>query len=218
MWANTSAVSTAGFFGNAAVLLAGVYLLSHSDQLVEIADGVNKLLPSADDDTNHYHDDEAGEVTKMIQKGKEIMGETLDKINKNVKKLSDKVNANSGGLLQQLPKLPKLDNPLKKLKDKLFPATTTPETVVDHHEPQVLSISADSQGPVFHEEFFTNDQTFGFGVRTGDKDDGAVDPMVLVFPESDYPGQYDEDNLPFLLRSGLHCFDRYHNILLRKCV
>ena len=27
MWVNTSAVSTAGFFGNAAVLLAGVYLL-----------------------------------------------------------------------------------------------------------------------------------------------------------------------------------------------
>ena len=26
-WVNTSAVSTAGFFGNAAVLLAGVYLL-----------------------------------------------------------------------------------------------------------------------------------------------------------------------------------------------
>ena len=203
MWANTSAVSTAGFFGNAAVLLAGVYLLSHSDQLVEIADGVNKLLPSADDNTNHYDNDEEGEVTKMIEKGQEIIGDTLETINKNVKKLKDKVNAKSGGILEQLPKLPKLDNPLKKLKDKLFPATTPePETVVYHEpldtiRPQVFSIG--SQGPVFHEEFFTNDQKFGFGKRTGDKD--TAEPMVLVFPDSDYPGDYYEDeNLPFLLR------------------
>ena len=201
MWANTSAVSTAGFFGNAAVLLAGVYLLSHSDQLVELADGVNKLLPSADDDTNHYDSDEEGEVTKMIEKGQEIIGDTLEKINKNVKKLKDKVSAKSGGILQQLPKLPKLDNPLKKLKDKLFPSTT-PETVVYHEpldsdQPQVFSVG--SQGPVFHEEFFTNDQKFGFGKRTGDKDTN-VEPMVLVFPDSDYPGDYYEDNLPFLLR------------------
>ena len=132
MWANTSAVSTAGFFGNAAVLLAGVYLLrnvgyhiflaninlsfhSHSDQIVDIAEGVNSLLPP---ERKIEGVGENENVIEMLEKGGDLIGDTLETFNQRMTRITDKMNTKSGGLLK---KLSQLDNPLKKLKDKLFP-------------------------------------------------------------------------------------------------
>ena len=50
----------------------------------------------------------------MLEKGGDLIGDTLETFNQRMTRITDK----SGGLLK---KLSQLDNPLKKLKDKLFP-------------------------------------------------------------------------------------------------
>jgi len=203
MWANTSAVTTAGFFGNAAVLLAGVYLLSHTDQLVDMADGLNRLLPTngADKNQNGISGSSGnGEVANMIEKGQEMIGETLHKINNNMKNLREKVK-------KEFPKLADLNTPIKNLKDKLFPQTTKQkpesELVAIIEQPQVFGF--DNSG-VFNEDFFA-EHKFDFGERN-EKDEK---PMVLIFPDSGSDNDdNDDDGLPFLtIGNGNVVLDNY---------
>jgi len=186
MWANTSAVTTAGFFGNAAVLLTGVYLLSHSDQLVDMADGFNKLLTSNGAEKNSGT---GGEVANMIEKGQEMIGDTLHKINSNMKNLREKVK-------KEFPKLADLNKPIKNLKDKLFPQTSKqkiPESELVSVIEQPQEFSFDNSG-VFNEDFFA-EHKFDFGERN-EKDEK---PMVLIFPDSGSDNDDNEDDgLPFL--------------------
>ena len=219
MWVNTSAVSTAGFFGNAAVLLAGVYLLrhvdnmdfwngilfnelfllifkmivfSHSDKIPELADGVNSLLSPKENLVPYEEEDH-----NLLQRGKDILGDTLDTINENVKNFKHRVNKKSSGLLQ---KLSKLDNPIKRLKDKLLPepkVTISDAPVVSHAlspgRPQIFNID---NSAVFDDEFFT-EQKFNFGKRTSHNKD--TEQMILIIPEN--ISDSEEDKLPFLQRS-----------------
>lgn len=209
MWVNTSAVSTAGFFGNAAVLLAGVYLLrkvklpliihtqmivfSHSDKIPELADGVNSLLSPKE--TKESFVNYEGEQN-LLQKGKDILGDTLDTINQNVKRFKSRVNKKSSGLLH---KLSQLDNPIKKLKDKLLPepkVTISEAPVVSHPlsqgKPQIFNID---HSAVFDDEFFT-EQKFNFGKRTSHNKD--TEQMILIIPEN--LSDSEKNELPFLKR------------------
>ena len=69
------------------------FALSHSDQIVDIADGLNKLLPSDSPDNSDNND-----VAGMIEKGQEIIGDTLNNINKNMKSWRDKERIKNIGL------------------------------------------------------------------------------------------------------------------------
>ena len=167
---------------------------SHSDKIPELADGVNSLLSPKDSFVNYEEEDQ-----NLLQKGKEILGETLDTINENVKNFKSRVNKKSSGLLH---KLSKLDNPIKRLKDKLLPepkakVTISEAPVVSHGlspgRPQIFSID---NSAVFDDEFFS-DQKFNFGKRTSHNKDR--EQMILLIPES--ISDPEENKLPFLQRS-----------------
>ena len=88
---------------------------SHSDQIVDIAEGVNSLLPP---ERKIEGVGENKNVLQMLEKGGDLLGDTLETFNQRMTRITDKMNTKSGGLLK---KLSQLDNPIKKLKDKLFP-------------------------------------------------------------------------------------------------
>ena len=164
-----------------------------------MADGLNTLLTTATDEKNQNNNDN-DDVANMIEKGQEIIGDTLENINKNMATLRDKVKS-------EFPTLKKLDDPIKKLKDKIFPAksSSSPSSVassavsVSNGSPQVFGF--DNSG-VFHEDFFSSNNKFNFGKRTQDtKDDDNVDKtkddqMLLIFPDDfDVEDDYNEDYL-----------------------
>ena len=138
------------------------------------------------------------EEQNLLQKGKDILGDTLDTINKNVKNFQSRVNKKSNGLLH---KLSQLDNPIKRLKDKLLPepkVTISDAPVVSHPpspgKPQIFNVDHSS---VFDDEFFTEKKKFNFGKRTSHNKD--TENMILVIPE--YITDSEKNELPFLQRS-----------------
>jgi len=165
-----------------------MFSFSHSDKIPELAEGVNSLLSPKDSAVNHYDDDH-----NLIQKGKDILGDTLDKINENVQDFKYRVNKKSSGLLQ---KLSQLDNPIKRLKDKLLPEpkvtisnAPVATSALSPVTPQIFSID---NSAVFDDEFFT-EHKFNFGKRNN-KD---TENLILVIPET-FSDSGDDDNLPFL--------------------
>ena len=167
-------------------------VFSHSDKIPELADGVNSLLSPKENLVPYGEEDQ-----NLLQRGKDILGDTLDTINENVKNFKHRVNKKSSGLLQ---KLSKLDNPIKRLKDKLLPepkVTISDAPVVSHvlspERPQIFNID---NSAVFDDEFFT-EQKFNFGKRTSHNKD--TEQMILIIPEN--ISDSEEDKLPFLQRS-----------------
>ena len=163
---------------------------SHSDKIPELADGVNSLLSPNENLVNYEEADQ-----NLLQKGKDILGDTLETINKNVKNFKSRVNKKSSGLLH---KLSQLDNPIKRLKDKLLPepkvTIDAPAPVISqtlsHGRPQIFSIE---NSAVFDDDFFTEPK-FNFGKRTSHNKD--TEQLILVIPDS----ISETDELPFLQR------------------
>ena len=158
-----------------------------------MADGVNSLLSPSKESSVNYEEEQ-----NLLQKGKDILGDTLDTLNENVKNFQSRVNKKSNGLLH---KLSQLDNPIKRLKDKLLPkpkvTISDPAPVVSHPlspgKPQIFNID---HSAVFDDEFFT-EQKFNFGKRTSHNKD--TENMILVIPE--YITDSEKNELPFLQRS-----------------
>ena len=139
------------------------------------------------------------EDQNLLQKGKNILGDTLDTINKNVKSFKSRVNKKSSGLLH---KLSQLDNPIKRLKDKLLPepkvtidAPAPVSQALSPGRPQIFSIE---NSAVFDDDFFTEPK-FNFGKRTSHNKDS--EQLILVIPDS----ISEKEELPFLQR--LRSFD-----------
>ena len=175
-------MSTAGFFGNAALFLSSLYLLSHSDQIVEIAD---QLI--------------SGE--QVSEKGNSIIDDTMNSFNENfanlgtnIKKATTNAKGSAGlmtnvmsGLKNLVPK-----NPMKKLKDTFFPAKPK-ETVTSHKVVPTQSISPPQNQDIdFSSGFVMNffkDPQFDFGKRNENE------PKILILPSE---GDRNSDSLPFI--------------------
>ena len=65
---------------------------SHSDKIPELADGVNSLLSPKENLVPYGEEDQ-----NLLQRGKDILGDTLDTINENVKNFKHRVNKKSSG-------------------------------------------------------------------------------------------------------------------------
>ena len=184
LWANTSAVSTAGFFGNAALFLSSLYLLSHSDKIVEIADqliagdGLSEKGSSIIDDTVH-----------SLNKNFENIGENIKKATNKAKGSASVMTNVMSGLKNLVPK-----NPMQKLKDTFFP-TIPKETVTSHNVRPTQPISPPQNQDIdFSSGFvmnFLKEPQFDFGKR---KENSNV-PKILILPSE---GDRNSDNLPFI--------------------
>jgi len=182
LWANTSAVSTAGFFGNAALFLTALYFLSHSDQIVEVADQL---------------------ITGDVSDGNTIIDNTMDSFNenfanigKNIKKATSNAKDSAGVMMSVVSGLKNLvpKNPMQKLKDTFFPAIPK-ETITSHTVRPSQSISPTQNQDIdfssgFVMNFFKEPQ-FDFGKRK----ENSNEPKILILPSN---GERQSDRLPFI--------------------
>jgi len=139
IWANTSAVTTAGFFGNAAILLAGVYLLTHTDEMESLRDSLLPLGKAKAKVQTGVEEEQVNEEENMFEKGQNLIGETFSTLTNNMNKVSQGLSKRKGGLFK-LPSLEnlmptKLENPLIKLKEKLFPTESEDKVITLAEKP-----------------------------------------------------------------------------------
>ena len=178
-------MSTAGFFGNAALFLTSLYLLSRSDQIVEIAD---QLI--------------SGDISS--EKGGSVIDNTMNRFNenfenfgKNIKKATNKAKGSGGMMTNVIKGLKNLvpEIPMQKLKDTFFPAKPK-ETVTSHKVVPTHSISPSppqNQAIDFSSGFVMNffqDPQFDFGKRK----ENTNEPKILILPG----GDRNSDSLPFI--------------------
>ena len=166
------------------MFLSSLYLLSHSEQIVEIAD----QLISGDD---------------VSEKGNSIIDDTVDSFNenfanigKNIKKVTNKAKGSANVMTNVMSGLKNLvpKNPMKKLKDTFFPAIPK-ETVTSHKVVPTQPLSPPQNQDIdFSSGFVMNffkDPQFDFGKR---KENSNV-PKILILPSE---GDRNSDSLPFI--------------------
>ena len=181
LWANTSAVATAGFFGNAALFLSSLYLLSHSDKIVEIAD---QLI--AGDDVSEKGNSIIDDTMNSLNENFENIGKNIRKATNNAKDSASVMTNVMSGLKNLVPK-----NPMQKLKDTFFPTIPKEPTVTSHNVRPTQSISPPQNQDIdfssgFVMNFFKEPQ-FDFVKRK--------EPSILILPSQ---GDRDSDSLPFI--------------------
>ena len=111
-------------------------------------------------DKVEHEDVVAGDASpNMLEKGHNMISDTIHTINDNVRKINKNLSKRQGGLFQ-LPSLSALmptnpENPIMKLKETFFPTKTAaePETVKQLAEKKNMK----SQPSEFESNFFTED-------------------------------------------------------------